>query len=1521
LNIEKSNYPCVDLISEDEKVYVQVSTVDNIPTKIKHTLERIRDSKNADIKNLTNIKFLMLNNESAEKVKDFIGENQIGNIPFKKADDLVTTANIIQKATDNLDFQLSLYNLLKKESDSISDCSNGLHESIYISKNIGLTNIDCLINNEYEIDRNEILNKIKSEDYKNISVQGEAGSGKSVLCRKLVENEEILLYARAERFQEETDINKIWNINIRQTLEYIAGKRVVFFIDALEFISDVSLKLELLQILYEYAKDYPKVKIITSCRTSDKNAFIKIENNYSVQIYEASALTSPQLHDIAEKYPIIKKMLNMKSYSNLLESPFYINLIVSQIQSIDNITDENQLREYIWQNIICLKDNEIKAIVEKIVFCRAKEFSLGVNATDFDTEKIKKMLSSNIIIQNGSTIRLKYDIFEDICFEQYLDTSFDKCKGEYNKFFDSIESLGRCIYRRYQIWISNKLFVQENREKFLYELIFSDKMPQKWRKQTLIGLVKSRYCKAFFDEYGQTIIDKNIITDFIKTTNLYAFEIKNNEFDNIYPYIQLNPTGEGRLRLLHLINKCELYKIKDLYSDIEKLCSDYSNMPMIVKDSAEEACIILEYLVDDCLKDGKLHSFEKSKIINRFLEPIYRMSEYSKTWIIRFWNQLIAYYKSDDRELVRLATEIIEDTLKCKHINIAVYLPKELCSLAETYWLYVPEKNQKHSYNGIYFDSMDHHSIAYRYGLSKSAADYEHGSTSNLYFDNNFFFVLLNRNFITGFNWAINFVNKAVLRYEEMNQITLHSYEIYFPEEDVKRSYKGLPEMWLATTVDHKMPLVISDLLYCLIVVLRSIITIPRIKDNNELVKTFNTIKQRIYEKSNNIALLSIISNIGMEFPEKLPGYALDLVLNIDLVKLDFDRYILCVPNTNRDLLVKEILMSTWIPNLPDRYNKKESHKYNLLRYFQDAQLIYSDEQESKCNQILDYLYTTILNNSENTNRYLLIQNMDLRKENVDHSNENVVKATQITTDEAGKDTKKDPKAELTKELEDFIQKYDKKELNTDDRLEIIDFLLEKSTINDFAVLYSTHLVNCIITVLYDKSLDKDIRERLCKIWIDGINKRFNNDIFIYNYEYSDVLFTQIETNIDDIIKNKIKLLIMHLLLNKSSNGIVCKIADSAVKYLRQNTLLAQSIFTTFVMLSEFEVKDKKVKTELRLKVEKKGDRITEKDVKFITQKQESLQNERNEILTKYLYNEELPDLSDIKLQDCDTATFCTAINCGMSLTDEVFATIVKKFITALIDKWKSESEEHNYHHSLGAYSIQEVVSFFQVEIINAETRPIALGVLFDDMDFSKFTSDTFDFYHSIFGELLPEYFDSHNDKARRRNCVEAIKAIENKITLINDEIARIELYKVLTFSSPKAGLGDWSKCPSGYTYQDKQFLNNMFSKYGGYHLAELLDTIIKLNLDKLLPEILISVRDTYNKDHEILYTVNRHSNHYSNNRKTIILKIISSAFLNFSDKIKKDAELIKAFEELLEMLVELNYEEAAIILDEFRIH
>ena len=688
LNDETATYPYVDLISENRELLVQVSTVQDVPTKIKTTLEKIRDSKDKKCSDLKNIVFFVLSNNSIDKVREYSGDNQIGSISFTIKDNLITTNDIITKAQNDLNFQKKLYKVLKDEYENFNINIRKFKGALELS-NSGLKNIEGLIKGEYEIDRNEFLEKITKDNERYISIQGGAGSGKSVLCKKYVENEKLVLYARAERFLEESHIDDIWGCCIQDVLECINGKKLIFFIDALEFIADCAeTKFELLQYLYDMAAEYQNVYIVTSCRTSDKNAFIKLETNFSIKIYEVGDITEDELALLMKQYPIIHKMYKTNSYVDLLKSPFYINLIVSNSMDIDNIGDENSLREYIWKNIICLEEksrmygilsNKVIETVEKIVFERARKFMLGIHKDDIDRDIMHALLSEGVIAQQGDYIRLKYDIFEDICFEHYFDKAFDLCKGKYKTFYDEIENLGRCVYRRYQIWISNKMFIQVNRDKFLYSLTFSDEIPQSWKRQTEIGIVKSRFCDNYFEEQGSEILEQGMLFDFVKNINLFAFEGELLHIRQESPQMKLSPIGNGRPCIIRLLKNEEIYK-KNIIGrdDIVKLCLDYAKQEDKVAVIASDACAMMEYYVEYSLQESEQENYYKIiDEISSCLEALYRMADNSEEWLKKFFNTLINNYINGNRKSMRKSEDIMEWTLKNAYPALVAGLASE----------------------------------------------------------------------------------------------------------------------------------------------------------------------------------------------------------------------------------------------------------------------------------------------------------------------------------------------------------------------------------------------------------------------------------------------------------------------------------------------------------------------------------------------------------------------------------------------------------------------------------------------------------------------------------------------------------------------------------------------------------------------------------------------------------------------------------------------------------------------------
>lgn len=994
LNDETATYPYVDLISENRELLVQVSTVQDVPTKIKTTLEKIRDSKDKKCSDLKNIVFFVLSNNSIDKVREYSGDNQIGSISFTIKDNLITTNDIITKAQNDLNFQKKLYKVLKDEYENFNINIRKFKGALELS-NSGLKNIEGLINGEYEIDRNEFLEKITKDNERYISIQGGAGSGKSVLCKKYVENEKLVLYARAERFLEESHIDDIWGCCIQDVLECINGKKLIFFIDALEFIADCAeTKFELLQYLYDMAAEYQNVYIVTSCRTSDKNAFIKLETNFSIKIYEVGDITEDELALLMKQYPIIHKMYKTNSYVDLLKSPFYINLIVSNSMDIDNIGDENSLREYIWKNIICLEEksrmygilsNKVIETVEKIVFERARKFMLGIHKDDIDRDIMHALLSEGVIAQQGDYIRLKYDIFEDICFEHYFDKAFDLCKGKYKTFYDEIENLGRCVYRRYQIWISNKMFIQVNRDKFLYSLTFSDEIPQSWKRQTEIGIVKSRFCDNYFEEQGSEILEQGMLFDFVKNINLFAFEGELLHIRQESPQMKLSPIGNGRPCIIRLLKNEEIYK-KNIIGrdDIVKLCLDYAKQEDKVAVIASDACTMMEYYVEYSLQESEQENYYKIiDEISSCLEALYRMADNSEEWLKKFFNTLINNYINGNRKSMRKSEDIMEWTLKNAYPTLVTGLASELCSIADILWLRGKVDAEKFD-----FYRADRLSKGFEYGLSEKAEHYNY--LYRTVYENAFLWNLFRLNFKVGFHWAIQFINRVILEYATNNPEYVIKIKVKISESNAIKEYWGNGNMWLAGIRDHNVPTLIGDVIFCLKEAIISSLEICK-KDHEFTVAFANYVKETIYSKSNNIVLLTIIESIGMHFENELPGYALDLATSIELVHWDTTRYMLYKKNLTKELLERQILKTMGIPELKDRYELDKKCDLSIQEYVSHTQIYFDSMVQDKCYGILDYLYSIIKNDAENAQDYLQIQKMDMRGAKATKITDNII--------------------------------------------------------------------------------------------------------------------------------------------------------------------------------------------------------------------------------------------------------------------------------------------------------------------------------------------------------------------------------------------------------------------------------------------------------------------------------------------------------------------------------------------------
>lgn len=1528
LNSIKKNYPYVDLVSVDNKIYVQVSTEKCIQTKIKRTLQNINADSSEEFKSIREVYFFMLHNDSVDNVRDLTGTNQIGNIPFIKSKNLITTKDIIKKANDDLDFQESFYSMIKKEFENFNAIIKQFENQLEISRKVGLENISTLINNEYEINRTKMIEQIKNDNFRFVSVQGSEGSGKSALCKKLVQDEDFVLFSRAERFVEENHIDDIWNININELLDLLNGKKIIFVIDALEFISDSSkTKIDLLQSLYSIVDKYENAYIITTCRKSDKNAFLRIESKYPIHIYDVNEISIEELIQIEKKYPIIAELNKKSTYKVLLKSPFYINLIISNNIAFDDLDDINNFRNYIWENIICIKNksrdykvnySDVIKEVEKITFDRAINFLLGIDEVNLNTKIKDALLTEGILAKGNYGIRLKYDIYEDICFEQYFDRILYSVKGNYSVFFEKIESLGQSVYRRYQIWISNKIFTLKNKDCVIYNFLFSNKIPDKWKIQTVIGIVKSDFCLSFFEDYESELIDNHLVPEYIKIINMYSYDARIDFSNKVFNDIELIPVGLGREGLVKIIYNNELYKT-DLIekNQVVKLCYDFSKQSKNVmeENTINFVCKIVEFYIEQELSDTTISLYKKVDRLSLNMLCLFNLAKYSKDWLSEFLRKLIENLDSDDDIKTRISEDMCSWIFKHCNFVFTRELTEDLCELANGYWF---ENNKNLEKKELYYNSID--SLNSSYGLSYYTKNYNYEYRYS--FSNMFLYNIFRSNFKIAFPWAINFINNCVSSFCENNG-SYSNIEIRY-NNDIKK-YIGNSNMWLAGIEEYCVPEIIGDLVYQLRNTICEIVDCY--KEDKEFVNKFlNNIKSEIYDNSNNVILLSVIESIGFYYESEIPGYLVEICSSMDIINWDASRFSIYIKNPVKESLERKVYLLVGLPGgIEKRYSLNQKFNMSLTTYMQNLQIYYGEKCRDKVYDILDYLYSIVPNDEKNATNYLQIQKMDLRGAQQTIINDNIMMLEANITGEAKKiaddsEIKRENDNALIKEASEFIEQYKTGNTNIKTLIKIIDDFLIKCKDEYNRVLFEPQLIMLMAVALKSNNLEKKDRESYVNYWINDVEKLFINDNSNSDYRAFFVLIEQLKTEIEKEIKNKIKKLILNIIINDNNNGIISNYQHEVKKYLKNDTKLSILLFNTIVKLSEDEMNHQRYNADYLIRSGKKQksdfipnmhpklhgvDRLLQENNK------KEYNSKRDEIINNYLFNEEKIEIDDYNMEHYDVNMLANICNCSISISNNCFKELFQNMFKSIINIISS-FENRNY--IFDTYDESKIASYFHEKLIrSSEYDETIMNILFDDIDFSVFNSDIIEFYELIFADLPLLFIDGYLDNNIRKILKKKILFIEKKINLIDNESVKKQLFKLLTFHIYRFYNLDISKYKVEYSYRDKMFVNSMISKYGKYHVKDIFNTLYYLKIDKLLPEILLSLKD--------IFTLDDFLNVISDNERKIINIIIAEAFIKYCDEIKEVQDLIDAFETILNVMILDGSEKACVLLDEFRIH
>ena len=277
----------------------------------------------------------------------------------------------------------------------------------------------------------------------------------------------------------------------------------------------------------------------------------------------------------------------------------------------------------------------------------------------------------------------------------------------------------------------------------------------------------------------------------------------------------------------------------------------------------------------------------------------------------------------------------------------------------------------------------------------------------------------------------------------------------------------------------------------------------------------------------------------------------------------------------------------------------------------------------------------------------------------------------------------------------------------------------------------------------------------------------------------------------------------------------------------------------------------------------------------------------------------------------------CFVANCGLDFKDPLHTKVVKEILKCMIRIWEPTQDHNGAEELLQFRQRDEVEELLRREIVEKNTDDYAaIDLIFDGIDFPILSRETERFYLDVFKYMQCAYFDNSEHPEKRDDIRKKMRYIEQKVNKLPNVSLKGVLYKALCFCIRSGYVQNPKQFKVKYSYQDKVFISEQFKKFGKYDIEETFWGFHNLNVEELLPEILDAVNVCLKEAGKETSLSDR-----LKDVMPIVNMIATTAFVEHLDKIKKDRNLTDAYEGVLETLIHVGDEQAAWLLDEFRLH
>lgn len=820
-----------------------------------------------------------------------------------------------------------------------------------------------------------------------IFIDGEAGSGKSVYAKHIIEslNNTCIVAFAADQFLKSSLITTLKNCNIDLSIEDVFNEFPEFpnkliYVDSFEKLleGDAEAFRELLYIL----KENPDIKLMVSCRSYAleilKLNYFEVEqlrNSYTIDVPK---LTDQQLQYFIDNIPSLKNIVKNVNLNELLRIPKYLSLANKLISLSDNDFSQIERTEFknkLWKNIVGGKNEEKRcSTFIDVAVKRAKNLTLLTSVNEFDLGSISDLKSDGILYEENQQYAPSHDIFEDWGLIKYIDNLYVDSKNV-TDFYSKLSN-EPAIRRGFRLWTESKI---EESSSWIYDFITettnSLQIESYWKDEILTAVIKSDLCLKYFNENDEQLLENNceLLLKFIhllKISGKDSNQVPNNiGWDVIinFLYNQRKSLDSIQIQIIRLLLDWEVIL----------------NFGKENKETARSAGLLLyDILKNDSGNDEKLNIGNINSLRNSSTRLLYRLAEYIPDEIKTILANLIKDAKNgevyDNRDEIKYALSYFYSG------TLPQFFPDELIILAETIW------KEEHDEDYGTTDVSSHFGLVHRYDFKY----FPHSAYQT------FILKLLHFYPWKALDFIIEFTNYCSDKYISSDFLKKNRFmssedditNIELMYEGEKYQITGSNYLW---SINRGGQITIPYLLQSVVVSLEKYLYELGQIESDHVNSILQSFFDKVYNNSNNVILLSVLASITMAYPNKVGDKFLPLLSTKLFFDWDRNRWL---NDYSKNSFLGFFGNGDAIGELCDQerleaLNWEHRTKYNkgLTGFLLQYQILYGN-LNGKIFEMIDYLEK---NNTEEDLYFLkLLAEIDIRKqiiEQVEYEGQKVV--------------------------------------------------------------------------------------------------------------------------------------------------------------------------------------------------------------------------------------------------------------------------------------------------------------------------------------------------------------------------------------------------------------------------------------------------------------------------------------------------------------------------------------------------